>query len=56
LSERVVERSQVVSVIKDESLVSGPMSQLEVEVSEEQSSIILQSISAEQDIYVLVTL
>jgi hypothetical protein len=56
LSERVVERSQVVSVIKDESLVSGSMAQLEVEVSEEQSSIILQSISAEQDIYVLVTL
>lgn len=56
VSERVVERSQVVSVIADGSLVSGNKSQVEVAVTEEQSGIIIQSMSAEQDIFVLVTL
>jgi hypothetical protein len=56
LSERVVERSQVVSVIADGSLVSGNKSQVEVAVTEEQSGIIIQSMSAKQDIFVLVTL
>jgi hypothetical protein len=56
LSERVVERSQVVSVIKGDSLMSGSPSQIEVVVSEEQSALILETMSADQDIYVLVTL
>lgn len=56
LSERVVERSQVVSIIADDSLVSGSVAQVEVAVSEEQSAIILQSMSADQNIFVLVTL
>jgi multidrug efflux pump subunit AcrA (membrane-fusion protein) len=56
LSERLVERSQVISMRQGESLVSSSVSQIEVKVSEEQSAIILQTLSAEQDIYVLVTL
>ena len=56
LSERLVDRSQVVSLRQGESLVSSSESQIEVSVSEEQSAIILQTMSAEQDIFVLVTL
>jgi Flp pilus assembly protein CpaB len=56
LSERLVDRSQVVSIRQGDSLVSSSGSQIEVKVSEEQSAIILQTMSAEQDIYVLVTL
>lgn len=56
LSERLVERSQVVSVSQEDSLVSSSISQIEVAVSEEQSAVIMQTMSAEQDIYVLVTL
>jgi hypothetical protein len=56
LSERLVDRSQVVSLRQGDSLVSSSESQIEVAVSEEQSAIILQTMSAEQDIFVLVTL
>jgi len=56
LSERLVDRSQVVSIRQGDSLVSSSGSQIEVKVSEEQSAVILQTMSAEQDIYVLVTL
>lgn len=56
LSERLVDRSQVVSLRQGESLVSSSETQIEVSVSEEQSAIILQTMSAEQDIFVLVTL
>jgi len=56
LSERLVDRSQVVSLRQGDSLVSSSETQIEVDVSEEQSAIILQTMSAEQDIYVLVTL
>jgi hypothetical protein len=56
LSERLVDRSQVVSLVQGDSLVSSSVSQIEVDVSVEQSAIILQTMSAEQDIYVLVTL
>jgi len=56
LSERLVDRSQVVSLRQGDSLVSSSESQIEVKVSEEQSAIILQTMSAEQDIFVLVTL
>jgi hypothetical protein len=56
LSERLVDRSQVVSIRQGDSLVSSSGSQIEVKVSEEQSAIILQTMSAKQDIYVLVTL
>jgi hypothetical protein len=56
LSERLVDRSQVVSLRQGDSLVSSSETQIEVHVSEEQSAIILQTMSAEQDIYVLVAL
>jgi hypothetical protein len=56
LSERLVDRSQVVSLSQGDSLVSSSVSQIEVAVSEQQSAIIMQTMSAEQDIYVLVTL
>ena len=55
VSERIVERCQVVSILEDESLVSERGSQVEVSITEQESALILQTISAQQDLYLLVT-
>jgi hypothetical protein len=55
ISERLVERCQVVAILADDSLVSETASHVEVSITEQESALILQTISAEQDIYLLVT-
>lgn len=55
VSERLVERCQVVAILDDDSLVSDAGSHVEVSVSEQESALILQTISAEQNLYLLVT-
>lgn len=54
MSERIVERCQVVAILSDDSLVSATGSLVEVSVTEQESALILQTISAEQNIYLLV--
>jgi hypothetical protein len=55
MSERVVERCQVVSIREDESLVSDVGSQVEIAITEQESALILEAISAEQHLYLLMT-
>ena len=54
-SEKLVDRCQVISIITDDSLVSDTGSYVEVSITEEESALILQTISAERNIYLLVT-
>jgi hypothetical protein len=54
ISERLVERCQVVAILANDSLVSDAGSHVEVSVTEQESALILQTISLEQNIYVLV--
>jgi len=54
-SEKLVERCQVISIIADDSLVSDTGSHVEVSITEEESALILQTISTEQNLFLLVT-
>lgn len=54
ISERLVERCQVVAIITDDSFVSDAGSHIELSITEQESALILQTISSEQNIYVLV--
>jgi hypothetical protein len=55
VGELLIARSQVQSVIQDQSFGSEQRAWVEVLVSQEQASILLESISAEDEIYLLVT-
>lgn len=54
IGERIVERCQVVAILPDDSLVSTTGSLVEVSITEQESALILQTISAEQNLYLMV--
>ena len=54
LGEQLVSRSQVISISKEDSLVSERDTFVEVLVTQQQASLIIESISSELDIFLLV--
>jgi hypothetical protein len=54
LGELLVTRSQVVAVTQDDAIASDRGEFVEVLVSQQQSALLLQTISAEFDVYILV--